>query len=247
MGSRRSAGIPTALSALRAHTRESASAERLRAIARACSDSAGGDWLAEHDGKALLAGHGVAVPDGGVASSPDDAVTLAADLGPRVVLKVSHADVKHKTEMGGVVLGLTEASDIHDAAARLLALVDGGVVLVEAMASPGVEMLVSATRDGVVPSLVVGLGGIWTELLDDVAVIPLPAGADRIQAAVEQLRGYTLLSGGRGKTPLAVEALCQLAQNVGDALLRENLSLVEINPVIVSEHAAVAVDAVVQR
>ena len=108
-------------------------------------------------------------------------------------------------------------------------------------------MLVSATRDGVVPSLVVGLGGIWTELLDDVAVIPLPAGAERIKTAVEQLRGYTLLSGGRGKAPLAVTALCELAQSVGDALLREDLSLVEINPVIVSENAAVAVDAVVQR
>jgi len=241
------AGIPTALVALDAHTRESAGAERLRAIARACSNSDGEQWLAEHDGKALLASHGVAVPEGGVATSADEAVELAAKLGPRVALKVSHADVKHKTEMGGVVLGLTEAAEINTAAARLLGLVDGGVVLVEAMAEPGVEMLVSATRDGVVPSLVVGLGGIWTELLDDVAVIPLPAGAERIKTAVEQLRGYTLLSGGRGKAPLAVTALCELAQSVGDALLREDLSLVEINPVIVSENAAVAVDAVVQR
>lgn len=241
------AGIPTALVALNAHTRESAGAERLRAIARACSDSEGEQWLAEHEGKALLSSHGVAVPKGGVARSADEAVALASQVGPRVALKVSHANVKHKTEMGGVVLGLSDSADIHAAAERLLGLVDDGVVLVEAMAEPGVEMLVSATRDGVVPSLVVGLGGIWTELLDDVAVIPLPADAARVRAAVEELRGYTLLSGGRGKAPLAVDAICELAQSVGDALLREDLSLVEINPVIVSENEAIAVDAVVQR
>jgi hypothetical protein len=146
-----------------------------------------------------------------------------------------------------VVLGLTQPVEIAAAAERLLTLVDDGVVLVENMAAPGVEMLVSATRDGVVPSLVVGLGGIWTELLDDVAVIPLPAGADQVRTAVENLRGYTVLSGGRGKPELAIVALCSLAQSVGDALLRDNLSLVEINPVIVSHEAAVAVDAVVQR
>ncbi len=111
---------------------------------------------------------------------------IAEKLGGPVVLKVSHSSVKHKTEIGGVVLGLTESADIEAAAARLLTLVDGGVVLVESMSPPGVEMLVSATRDGVVPSLVIGLGGIWTELLNDVAVIPLPADAARIRSAIER-------------------------------------------------------------
>ena len=172
---------------------------------------------------------------------------LAAKFGRPVALKISHVDIKHKTEMGGVVLGLTDPTEISDAAARLLALASGGVILVEEMAAPGIEMLVSATRAGVVPSLVVGLGGIWTELLDDVVVIPIPAGAERVRVALSKLRGYPLLSGGRGNLPLAVDSLCDLAQRVGEALIRENLSLVEINPVIVSERVAVAVDAVVQR
>jgi acyl-CoA synthetase (NDP forming) len=241
------AGIPAALTALGAHAAPSESADRLRDIARATAPSEGGDWLAEHQGKALLARHGVTVPEGGVATTARQAVELAAKIGGRVALKVSHGDVKHKTEMGGVVLGLSDPADVEAAAGRLLGLVDGGTVLVERMADPGLEMLVSATRDGVVPSLVVGLGGVWTELLDDVAVVPLPADAGRVRDAVETLRGYTLLSGGRGQPPLAVAALCQLAQSVGDALLREGLSLVEINPVIVSTASAVAVDAVVQR
>jgi acyl-CoA synthetase (NDP forming) len=241
------AGIPAALTALAAHSSPPGDPDRLRAIARIALVGNGGEWLPEDVGKKLLAGHGVTVPAGAVASTPGDAVELAARLGGPVALKVSHADIKHKTEVGGVILGLTDPTEIGDAAAGLLALVDGGVILVEEMAAPGVEMLVSATRDGVVPSLVVGLGGMWTELLDDVVILPLPADAERVRAAVTKLRGYALLSGGRGKRPLAVDALCELAQFVGDALIREHLSLVEINPVIVSERGAVAVDAVVQR
>ncbi|MEO8330411.1 MAG: acetate--CoA ligase family protein, partial [Candidatus Nanopelagicales bacterium] len=190
---------------------------------------------------------GVTVPEGNVANSSHEAVSIAATVGGPVALKVSHPDVKHKTELGGVVLGLIEPTAIEAAADQLLALMPDGLVLVEAMVDPGVEMLVAATRDGVVPSLVVGFGGIWTELLDDVAVIPLPADVQRIRTAVQRLRGFTLLSGGRGQSALAVDALYQLAQNVGEVLLREKLSLVELNPVIISQTAAVAVDAVIQK
>ncbi|HVQ17516.1 MAG TPA: acetate--CoA ligase family protein [Actinomycetes bacterium] len=241
------AGIPTALRALSAHATRSVSADRLRAIARTATLQQPGAWIAEHEGKALLASHGVTVPEGAVAANAQEATRLAGTLGGHVVLKVSHADIRHKTELGGVVLGLRDPAEIASAADRLLGLVDGGVVLVEAMASPGIEMLVSATRDGVVPSLVVGLGGIWTELLDDVAVIPLPAGAERVRSAISRLRGYELLRGARGKPELAIDALCALAQSVGDALIHERLALIEINPVIVSQDVAVAVDAVVRR
>ena len=115
------------------------------------------------------------------------------------------------------------------------------------MASPGTEMLISATRDGVVPALVIGTGGIWTELMQDVVVIPLPADAVRVGDALQTLTSYPLLVGGRGRTPLAVDALCELAAAVGRALVDDGLSLVELNPVIVTETSAVAVDAVVRR
>jgi len=241
------AGIPAALTALAAHSSRPASSERLRTIGRAAVPRRAGDWLTEHEAKAILASHGVSVPHGGVASTPSEAVELAQQLGGHVALKISHAEIKHKTEIGGVVLGLTDLAEIARTAKRLLSLIDGAVVLVEAMAEPGVEMLVSATCAGVVPSLVVGLGGIWTELLDDVAVIPLPADAERVRAEVERLNGFTLLSGGRGKPALAVTSLYPLAERVGDALLSEDLSLIEINPVLVSHKSAVAVDAIIQR
>jgi hypothetical protein len=112
------------------------------------------------------------------------------------------------------------------------------------MAVPGVELLVSARRDGVVPSLVVGLGGIWTELHEDAAVVALPADVDRVESALRSLRGAPLLTGGRGRPPLDLPAAARLAAAVGDVLLAADLSLLELNPVFVHEQGAVAVDAV---
>jgi acetyltransferase len=160
---------------------------------------------------------------------------------------VSHPEIQHKSDIGGVVLGIEDPHHVEVAAEQLLALRPGATVLVEAMAAPGVEMLVSATRDGVVPSLVVGLGGVWTELLADVVVVPLPADPERIAAALPRLTGYPLLAGARGVTPVHIEALCTLASAVSRVLLDERLSLVELNPVLVSATGAVAVDAVVRR
>jgi acetyl-CoA synthetase len=241
------AGIPTALRALKAHTMQSASPDRLLTIAEAAVAQTAGEWLAEHDGKDLLATHGVPVPDGRVVISPEAAVAASADLGGPVALKVSHRDVQHKSDVGGVVLKLTEPTRIAEAAEQLLRLKAGGVVLVERMADPGLELLVSATREGVVPSLVIGTGGIWTEVLQDVVVIPLPADAERVEAGLRTLRSWPMLSGGRGQQPLAVAALCELAAATGDTLVSEGLTLIELNPVIVSGNGAVAVDAVVRR
>ena len=241
------AGIPTALAALRSHTLTSASAEHLRAIAAVAVPAEPGDWCSEHEGKALLASHGVTVPIGRVAASIDDAVAAAAELGGAVAMKVSHPEIQHKTDIGGVVLGLADPQRIAVAAEQLLAIHPDAVVLIEQMASPGTEMLVSATRAGVVPALVIGTGGIWTELMQDVVVIPLPADPARIGDALRSLTSYPMLAGGRGRPALAVGALCDLASAVGGALIDDGLSLVELNPVIVTETSAVAVDAVVRR
>ncbi len=241
------AGIPTALAALKAHTLTPSSPEHLRAVSVATVAIEPGEWLAEHQGKALLASHGVDVPAGRAVESAEEAVSVAAELGGPVAMKICHPDVQHKTDVGGVVLNLTDSQRISVAAEQLLGLQPGGVVLVEQMATPGIEMLVSATRDGVVPALVIGTGGIWTELLQDVVVLPLPTDVARVAEALSSLKSYPMLAGGRGRPPAAVDALCELATSVAKALLSERLTLVELNPVIVSETAAVAVDAVVRR
>ena len=120
-------------------------------------------------------------------------------------------------------------------------------VLVERMAPPGLELLVSARRDGVVPHLIVGLGGIWVELLKDVAVLPMPASPEAIERALDGLAGALLLRGDRGRPAVDVAAVSRLAASVAALLLDEALALVELNPVIAGPNGAIAVDALICR
>ena len=250
------AGLRTGLRCAAAALQAEAGADpaRLREIAAAAwavtGARADGEWLPEHEAKELLRGAGIAVPYGLAVDGEDDAVAAWRELDGPVALKLSAARVQHKTEIGGVALGLDSESDVrraHRAMAALAAEHDG-VVLVERMALPGVELIVAAHTDGVVPALVVGLGGIWTELLRDVAVIPLPADSERVARAIATLRGAPLLLGGRGRPGADVAAAATLAARVGRLLLDRSLATVECNPVLVGEPGggAVAVDAAIR-
>jgi hypothetical protein len=115
------------------------------------------------------------------------------------------------------------------------------------MAPPGTELVIAARRDAVVPALLVGLGGIWTELLDDVAIVPLPATPERVEAALRALRGAGRLTGARGTLGADVGAVAALAAAAGELLPAEGLSLLELNPVIAGPSGAIAVDALARR
>jgi hypothetical protein len=91
----------------------------------------------------------------------------------------------------------------------------------------------------------VGLGGVWAEALADVVCIPLPASPERVREALATLRAYPVLAGGRGGAAYDVDALCDAASRIAGALLAEGLSLIEVNPLIVSASDCIAVDAVV--
>ena len=157
-------------------------------------------WLAEHEAKAMLAGAGIAVAEGSLAASEDEAVALLTSFGPPVALKLSRPGLRHKSEAGALELGLSDETGVRGAFRRLRELGEGEI-LVERMVPSGVELLVSARRDGVVPALVLGLGGIWTEALGDAAVVPLPASPARVERAMRSLRGWPLLSGGAVARP----------------------------------------------
>jgi acetyl-CoA synthetase len=120
-------------------------------------------------------------------------------------------------------------------------------VLAERMSPAGVELLVSARTDAVVPALVVGLGGIWTEAFDDVAIVPLPATPARVEAALHGLRGAPLLTGGRGRQPVDLAAVATLASAVGSLVLDQDLQLVELNPVMAHAEGSLVVDAIARR
>jgi acetate---CoA ligase (ADP-forming) len=245
------AGLRTALACAGALRTPPGDPGRLRAIAAAAAGRGGsaGTWLSEAESKALLRAAGVAVPPGRVVAGEDDAVRAARELGGAVALKASSPALRHKSESGALALGVHGDDAVRAAYRRVAAAqrAPGAVVLVEAMAPPGVELVVAARRDAVVPALVVGLGGIWTEALDDVAIVPLPARPARVEAALRSLRGAGALTGGRGGAAVDVAAVCALAAAAADLLLDERLELLELNPVIASPSGAVAVDAVARR
>jgi succinyl-CoA synthetase beta subunit len=182
----------------------------------------GGRMIGEAEAKQLLRDAGIAVVDGAVT---DDAVATWRELGGPVAVK--RLGVTHKAREGGVILDLDDAARIREAEARL-----GPPTLVERMAPRGIEVLVAIRRDGLVPVLVVGAGGVHTERLDDVAVIPLPADEQRIAEALASLR-----------TPIPPATIAHIATQL-QAL---DLALIELNPVIVHGDTAVAVDALAQE
>ncbi len=246
-------GLITAVQCAAELRRPAGDPGRLREIAAAASRarSAGGDgsWLGEAETKALIGAAGVPVPPMRIASDGPGAIAAAESLGFPVALKLSSPAIQHKSDVGAIELGLDSADAVAAAAGRLLALPEavGAQLLVERMAAPGVELLVAARADAVVPALVIGLGGIWTEAFDDVAVLPLPASPGRIELALRGLRGAPLLTGGRGRGPVDLAALCNAASRAGEVLLDAGLALLELNPVIAGPSGCAVVDALARR
>ena len=242
------AGLRTGLRCAAALGHTPGDPERLRTIATAAQAAGAGspaDWLSEHDAKELLRTAGVSVVEGRLVEDEDDAVAALAELGGHVAVKLSDPAVQHKSEIGAVRLALRDEAQVRSAYRAVSAL--GASVLVERMAAPGVELIVAARTDAVVPALVIGLGGVWTEMLDDVAIVPLPAGASRIETALRGLRGAPLLTGARGTPPVDIAAVARLAERVGEVLVEESLELIELNPVFAGPGGAAAADAIARR
>ena len=244
------AGLRTALVCARALRIPPADADRLREIAAAASSiqrrgSEGGDrWVDEIDAKELLRSAGLSVPEGRVVASEVEAAVATRELGGPVAIKLSSPGLLHKSDADALRLDV-ETEETARAAYRDLSCAGGAAarVLVERMAPPGVELLVAARADAVVPALVIGLGGIWAEALDDVAIVPLPAGAERVTKAIRSLRGAAALDGGRGRDAVDVDGVAELAAGVGSLLLDSGLDLIELNPVSVHREGCIALDA----
>ena len=259
------AGLSEGVQCAAALLRAPGSAPRLRAIAEAARLSAptmhpsavpgrllpaeADAWLAEHEAKALLRAAGVMVPPGRVVADADAAVAAALALGGPVAVKLSGRDIRHKTELGAVHIGLHDAGAVRHAALALRTIPghETTPLLVEAMAQPGLELMIAVRRDGAIPVLVLAFGGIWVEVLDDAVLIPLPVDPAIVGQRIGELRGASLLLGGRGRRPADVAGLAALAVAVAGLAVTENLELVELNPVVVHPHGVTVVDAVMRR
>ena len=205
--------------------------------------------LGEAEAKGLLAAGGLEVPAGAVAVDIAGAVDGARAVGMPVALKLSSPSLLHKTEAGALALDLRDEDEVREAAARLLALPEAAeaTLLVERMVGAGTELIFAVRRDGVVPALLVGIGGIWAEALDDVAIVPLPASPARVDRALRRLRAAPLLTGARGRPPVDLAAAARFGSRLGELALEHDLDLLEVNPALASPHACVALDALARR
>jgi acyl-CoA synthetase (NDP forming) len=210
--------------------------------------------LDELAGKRLLASFGVSVPKSLVIQDATEATAACGKLKLPMVLKVVSPDILHKSDAGGVKVGLRNAGEVEEAVRAMMkrpaiesARIDG--FLLEEMAPAGLEIVVGGLRDPQFgPLVMVGLGGIFVEVLADVSFRICPIGRLDAEEMLDELKGAALFRGARGRKPVSREAIVDVLLKVGGekGLLMthgDDIAEADINPIIVSEHAAVAVDA----
>jgi len=214
-----------------------------------------GRALSEHASKAVLAAYGVAVTREMLATSASQAVRAAAELGPPVVMKISSPDLAHKADLGLVEVGVAGAGEVRATYTRLLeqakaaapaAVVDG--VLVSELVTGGTETVLGVAHDELFgPTVMLGLGGVFVEVLRDVTFRVPPFDRAEARRMVNELRGSALLSGARGRPTADVGALVDAIMRVQRLAvdLSGEVAELDINPLVVRPKGAVAVDALV--
>jgi acyl-CoA synthetase (NDP forming) len=212
-----------------------------------------GPW-SEAESRELLTAAGVPVVPGGLARSADEAVAIAQRVGLPVALKICSAQITHKSDIGGVALGLSSEAEVRAAYAKVAdagaavpdATVDG--VLVTPMRGSGVELLAGVTVDPTFgPVLAVGLGGVWVEVLKDTSLRVLPVDADEVKRMLGELRGGALLRGARGSKPANLDAVAAAIAGIGRTALSLGgaLRALEVNPLWVNGDQVEALDVLI--
>ena len=201
--------------------------------------------LAPETAEALLRAYGIGLPRQGTVTALDGALRVAGEIGYPVVVKTARSDLVHKTDVGGVLLGVGDADALRRAWETLHARVGLGPVLIQESVSTGSEWLIGGRRDPVFgPTVLVGVGGIWTELVRDISLRLAPLEADDARAALGEGRRAALLAGFRGQEPVDEAALARVVVAVGDLLTAHpEVEELDLNPVIVGAGRPVAVDA----
>lgn len=212
--------------------------------------------IPEYRAKALLAPAGIPFPAGGFAKTADEAKAIAGRVGYPVAIKAQAAALSHKSDAGGVLLGIADDAALDAAWARLygnVAAYDAGIALdgvqVEAMGKRGVELIIGARNDpdwG--PVILAGFGGVTAELLHDVRLLPVDLTHDAIVAELRQLKQGAALDGYRGSPALDVDAVATLIAGLGRVLAgTPSIREIDLNPVVVypKGEGVVALDALI--
>lgn len=210
--------------------------------------------FAEYQGKGWLASAGLPVPKGGLAKSLDEAIRIADEIGYPVVLKAQSSELPHKSDVGGVVVGLADAAALRagwDAlhtnvrTHRPDLVLDG--TLVEAMGPRGLELVVGAKRDADWgPVVLVGLGGIYIEVLKDVRLVPADMAEADIVVELGRLKAAAMLEGVRGAVGVDVKAVAKAVAAIADQMrANPDITEIDVNPLVAYPDRVLALDALV--
>ena len=212
----------------------------------------GRSLLTEIEAKVLIKEAGVSVVDTSLATSQEEAVSISRQFGFPVVLKIASSDVVHKSDAGGVKLGLKTSRQVGKAYDDILkavrqkypeARIQG--VSVQKMARPGVEVIIGMSKDAQFgPVIMFGLGGILVEILKDVSFRIVPLTKRDAKEMIREIKGYPLLEGYRGQEPVDVDNLEELILRVSNFVQQNpEVKELDLNPVFAYSDGAVAVDA----
>jgi acetyl-CoA synthetase (ADP-forming) len=208
--------------------------------------------LTEFESKKFLKQVGIPVIETRLARTLKEAVLLSQKMGFPVALKIASPEIVHKSDSGGVRLSLNNASEVRAAYREIMdgvqaknpsASIQG--VSVQKMAKPGTEVIVGTSKDPQFgPVIMFGLGGIFVEVLKDVSFRIIPLGRKDALEMIEEIKGYPLLQGYRGKESVDIPALTEIILKIS-RVVEENPEIkeLEINPIIAYKKGALAVDA----
>jgi len=208
--------------------------------------------LNEVEAKQLLASAGVPVAQTQLAKTADEAVSAAEDIGYPVVMKIVSPEIAHKSDVGGVVIGVENSDEVRSVFAEInrsvadkapQAEIDG--IAIQAMVPQGTEIIVGSTTDAQFgPVMMFGLGGVFVEILEDVAFRVVPLEAKDASDIVREIKGFPLLDGARGREKADLNSLENLILKVSN-LVDENPEIAELdlNPIFAYSDGVVAVDA----
>ncbi len=198
--------------------------------------------LLEHEAMKLLELYNIPIARYGFAQNEEEAVKIAKDIGYPVVLKIVSPDISHKTDVGGVIVGVKSDEEVREAFRKIMNNVKNAApnarisgVLIQEMAKPGfLEVIVGATRDPIFgPVIMFGLGGIFVEVLKDVSFRVAPLMPEDADEMVREIKSYRILEGYRGMPPRDIEAIKDIILKVSKLMLElEKIQDIDLNPIM---------------
>ena len=208
--------------------------------------------LTEVESKELLRQAGVPVIETKLARTKKEAISISKGMGFPVVLKIISLDIVHKSDSGGVRLGLPNATQVGNAYSEIMssikrkypeAIIQG--VSVQRMAPPGIEVIVGMSKDSQFgPVLMFGLGGVLVEVLKDVSFRIVPVTRRDAEEMIREIKGYPLLQGYRGQEAVDIPSLEELIVKVSQFIEQNSrIKELDLNPVFAYKDRAIAVDA----